>query len=137
MGKIVLSGTLMAGPPDGSTQFPASQYTVPLAFKGGTELTFGVATGILSRTLNSPSPAFAALQGVGSTDTVTRGQLLYFKSDSPVTLRITTDDGAGAPVVELVPVDGLLIRQFQDTKFLRLLEAQGSGRLEYFVSGQQ
>lgn len=133
MGKLRLSGSLDAAPAAASELFPLSSFTVPLAFleiaKG-----YSVATGTLARTLNSPS-AFVPLQGVGTTDAVTRGTFLYLKSNATIDLRITTDDGAGGSVVAVVPVAGFFALELGATKYLKLLEAQGAATLEYFVSG--
>tara|TARA_Y100000034_G_C6819181_1_gene368767 strand:+ start:274 stop:462 length:189 start_codon:yes stop_codon:yes gene_type:complete len=62
---------------------------------------------------------------------------LYFKSDAPLTLRLTTDDGAGGDVVAVVPIHGLAIMEFNSTNFLKTLEAQGTAKVEYFLSGNQ
>lgn len=135
MGQIQLSGQMLAGPPSAGEQFPGSTFSVPLAFKDGSQKGFQVASGILTRNINTPAPAFAALQGVGPDDTVTQGNTLYFKCDNPVVLRLTTDDGSGGQATELVPVHGLLIREFPSLRPLELLEVQGNSKVEYFVSG--
>ena len=85
------------------------------------------------------SPGWAALQGVGSGDAVERGDLLYLRSDAPLTLRLSTQDPlnpTGPPVVRTVPVQGLYIHEFPQAEPLVLLEAQGSATVEYAVTGQ-
>jgi hypothetical protein len=93
---------------------------------------YGQATGVLSRTISSPS-AFIDLGEPGNA--VTKATFLYLKSDAPLDVRLTTDDGSGGDVVAVVPVEGLCLLEFSSSKHLKLLEVQGSGRLEYFVSG--
>jgi hypothetical protein len=137
MGQLTIGGNLTAGPPQGvNTGFPGIRATIPLTFLQGSEgIGYSVATGILQRTLNSPS-AFAELQGVGADDTVTHGSFLYFKSGSDVIVRVTTDDGNGGDVEAEIPINGgPLIIPFQSGKFLKALAAKGSGVLEYFVCG--
>lgn len=136
MGQVSLSGVLTAGPTGtGDAVFPAATFTTPLGLLNGTAKQFGVATGILTRNLNSTG-AFVTLDGVGAAATVTQGSFLYFKADGAIDLRITTDDGAGGQDVVVVPVHGLAILEFSTTKPLELLEAQGAARLEYLVAGQ-
>ncbi len=134
MGLLRLSGSLDAAPAAASELFPASSFSVPLAFlevsKG-----YSVASGVLARALASGS--FVPLQGVGPADTVTRGTFLYLKSNSAIDLRITTDDGSGGDVVAVLPPAGFFALELSASKYLKLLEAKGSATIEYFVSGTQ
>ena len=114
-GLLQLSFGLVGGCP-GTKAAPVSTYHTP--------------------NLNSPS-AFATLDGVGSGESVTKANTLYFFSKTPVQLRLTTDDGLGGSVVATVPVYGLVLLEFPDTMFLKLLEAKGTGQLEYVASGNQ
>ena len=134
MSSINLTGALIAGPSSGGETFPGSSLTVPLSFVDGAK-TAGAATGILTKTVASPSPAYAALSGVGPAETVTQGSFLYFKGRGSFVLRLTTDDGSGGTVVTMVPVQGMLMIEFPTIRALELLEVQGSGLIEYFVSG--
>lgn len=130
MGQLKLSGSIDAGPPTVSSEtFPASSFSVPLAFRSGTR-SFGTATGVLVRTVAVSSPAFLVIA------TITRGGFLYLKTSGPLVLRLTVDDGSLGNVLELVPVDGLLIREFPSNLFLKQVEIQGSGTIEFFVSGE-
>lgn len=134
MGVLLLTGSLLAGPPQGSETFPGGTVSVPIS---SVSKNYAVASGIIARSVASPG-AYIALQGVGSTDTVTKGLFVYFKTDADVLLRVTTDDGLGAPVVQSdVPVGGLWIRDLPQTKFLRLLEIKGTAQVEYFICGQE
>lgn len=136
MGMVTVSGALLAGPPSAGEGFPAMLANAPLSLINSPKQ-MGVATGVLSRLVNQPSPAFGPLQGVGPTDTVTAGDLLYLKCDGLLILRVTTDDGSGGSVVELNPVHGLYVREFSTVRALKLLEVQGVARCEYFISGQR
>ncbi len=135
MGLLRLSGSLDAGPPPVTTEsFPASSFSVPLAFLE-TSKAFNVASGVLSRRLSTLSPSYAVLDGLGTSSAVTKATFLYLKSSSSVVLRLTTDDGSGGSVMTLLPVLGLVLLEFNSLLFLKQLEAQGSAQLEYFVSG--
>ena len=137
MGQLNISGALTSGPTSVSSEgaFPSAVFTVPLGWRGGSNKSAAVATGVLTQNLNSPS-AFVKLAGVGPTAPVTQGDTLYFKSTSAIELRITTDDGAGGQEIYTLKPFGLFILEFSADKLLELLEAQGTGILEYFVSGQ-
>lgn len=134
MGQIDLQGALFGGPPTGGSTFPAATFSVPLRMST-TPKPFGVATGVLTRNVASPA-AYLTLSGIGAADTVTKGDVLYFKASGAVDLRLTTDDGAGGDVVAIVPVQGIVILEFSSSKYLKLVEVQGSASIEYFMSGQ-
>ncbi len=133
MGTISLSGILVAGPSSGGDVFPGSSFQVPLSFGDGSKQ-FGVATGILTQQIASPS-AFHGLAGVGAGGVVTQGAFLYFKTRASMLLRLTVDDGAGGVETSVVPVQGIFVLEFSTSRPLELLEVQGSGPVEYFVSG--
>lgn len=135
MGQLDLQGALIGGPPTGGDVFPASTFAVPLRLrtipKG-----FGVATGVLTRQVNSPS-VFTTLSGIGANDTVTQADVLYFKASGPVALQLTTDDGLGGDIVATLSCDGLVLMEFPTSNFLKGLEVRGSATVEYFASGQR
>lgn len=134
MGQISLSGALQAGPPTaGEGVFPGALLNVALALSTSPKQ-FGVATGVLTRQLASPS-SFVTLDGVGAAATVTHGDTLYLKASGAIDLRFTLDDGSGGSSVVVVTGRFFLI-EFDTVKFLKLLEAKGSATVEYFVSGQ-
>ena len=136
MGVLRLSGSLDGGPASSTTEsFPASSFSAPLRFRENTK-GFSVATGVLTRKLNSVG-AFVPLQGVGATDTVTKGTFLYLKSDAAIEVRLTTDDGSGGSVLAVLPPSGFVMIELDPVKFLKLLEAKGLGSLEYFVCGNE
>lgn len=137
MGQLVITGSLTVGPPspvsDGA--FPSSIDTVQLAATPNTKQS-QVSSGTISRFLNTASPSWAALSGVGAADTVTRGDTLYFRCNSPIKLRLTqADKDGGADIVSIIQVFGLHLTEFPQNGYLKLLEAQGSSTIEYLVSG--
>lgn len=135
MGQLSLEGSLTGGPPSVSEgTFPASTFLVSLGFAAGKNKPFGVASGVLTRTIASPS-AFAVLSGLGSTDSVTQATALYFKCNAPMLLQITSDDGVGGSVVAVVPVAGPFVLETPDLLFIKGLACKGSGPIEYLVAG--
>lgn len=137
MGRAILTGNLTAGPTAVTEGvFPSMRADVQLAFIDGSQgKSAERMTGVLSRQINSPS-AYVPLQGVGPTDTVTQGNTLYLKSNAPVNIRITQDDGSGGTdVTEMLGVHGLVVREFSTIYPLELVEIQGSATIEYFFSG--
>jgi len=136
MGVLKLDGTLIAGPPSGTTDvFPATVQSVPLALVQGSK-SFQVATGVLVRNLASPL-AFLALPELGANAAVTKATFLYLKCNAPMVVRRTTDDGGGGNVVATEPLQGPFICEYPDATFLKLLEVKGTGPIEYFLCGTQ
>jgi hypothetical protein len=125
----------MAGPPGCSTScFPAASFHDELGFGGSGcgSKSSGASVACMGRYLNSPV-TYVPISGVG-TD-VPRGDLLYFRSDGPVDLQITTDDGTGEEVVVEESMQGLYVREFPSTKPLLALAVRGNARIAYLVSG--
>jgi hypothetical protein len=134
MGQVVLSGTLVAGPPQSSSSsFSAGIATYSISNLNGSA-GFQRASGIIQR-----NETFVALTDLGEPGSaVKKASFFYFKSDSPVDLRLTRGDGAGGTVVETAAsVHGLLIREFPSGKELAKVELLGTANFEYFVSGNQ
>lgn len=133
MARLQLEGTLTIGPPcavECCGGVDGAETTLPVCVK--VEATAVV--GAITRTLASPG-SFVTLSGIGASDAVTQGSFLYVMTDAAMTLRITCDDGAGGTALELIPVQGLFVRQFDPTKPLELLEVRGSGRITYAACG--
>jgi hypothetical protein len=86
-----------------------------------------------TRNVQSPS-AYVELTGIGTTDTITRANFLYFKAASPVMLRLTMVDTPSDIVAEEW-VSGVIVHEFPDDHALKLLEVKGSGTVEYMASG--
>jgi hypothetical protein len=132
----MLTGSVSGGPESSSgATFPAATFAAVLALRESSGKSFGCGTGVVRRTVNSPA-AYLTLDGVGETATVTQGDFLYFKSDGLMLLRLTQDDGAGSTTVQVVPVHGLVVLEFPSSRALELLEVQGTGQIEYLVTGQ-
>lgn len=138
-GIVKVDGTLTAGPPSVSEGlFPAMVATAPLFLKNGLPgKGYQVGTGVLTQRVNAPFPGFAPLTPVGPFGVVSKGDTLYMKCISPMIVRITRQDPLGPDVTYLVPLDGMFFQEFPSNMLLTLLEVQGSGDIEYFVSGQQ
>ena len=134
MGALTLSGVLQVGPAnpvDGG--FPGASENIPIGFISGTKQ-YVPGTGVLTRNVASPG-AFLALDGVGPAAAVTQGTFLYFKSNTPVILQLTCDDGLGSTVVIEQPVQGLYMLEFPSSQPLELLKIKGSATIEYLVVG--
>jgi hypothetical protein len=132
---VVLSGSIIAGPtgagdcgfPSGITNIVFSSY--PPQKSSGAKTSN-------SKTVNSAS-VYVALDGVGTGETVTQGNFLYLRSTSPLLVRLTTQPTSGGDVVAVVPIHGVMILEFPAANYLKLLEVQGVGTVEYLVSGNQ
>lgn len=138
MGQVAINGTMQAGPVQVGAGFPQAIYTTPLA-TSVVPKPFSTASGVMQRRVSVASPAFVTLQGVGPSDTVERGDLLYLRSDAPLILRLSNQDPLaplGPPLVVEVPVFGLVLLEFPASSPLVLLEAQGSATVEYAITGQ-
>lgn len=132
---VTFKGTLQAGPPKSSTSgFPTGVTNASFDLKPAAKLA-PVSTGLQVRSLASPS-AYVALD-VGTNQAVTKANFLYVRTEAPFLLRVTYDDGAGGSIVSVVPVDGLFVHEAPGDKFIKLLEAQGTGVIETFASGNQ
>lgn len=138
MGQLKVQGSLVAGPPaatDGS--FPAMTANTTIATKADPK-GYARATGVLRR-----QETFAAFTDLGEPgNVVTQGHFLWFKSNGPVELRLTTDDGVGGSVLSVLPIDGAFMQEFDIAtgagKFLKLLELNTLGQavlVEYFIAG--
>lgn len=135
MGQLNLSGALIGGPPSGGETFPGATFSVPLRLRTDPK-GFNSATGVLQRQIATAPGVYVTFGEVGTGASVPKANTLYMKSNGPVLVRLTTDDGLGGSVVAIVPLNGAMLVEFDDTKFLKLLEASGSALVEYFASGQ-
>jgi len=136
MGNLVLDGSLTLGPATQSDgAFPAATVNEPLFSTPNPKL-FNAATGIVPRQLNSPG-SYQALSGAGATDTVAKGDTLYFKTNAPILVRATfADPGGGGDIVSIVPVYGTVLIELNPLGYLKLLEAKGVATIVYMVAGQ-
>jgi hypothetical protein len=139
MGQLSFEGILVAGPASQAAGvFPGSSVNCPVSLKNNNS-SYGACTGVLERSLSSAS-SYTTLDGVGAGKTVTRGTFLYLKTDSKLSVRLTYgDDGdyTTTPIVIVIVVQGLFVMEFASGAELVLLEAEGTSKIEYWVSGQQ
>jgi hypothetical protein len=138
MPNATLSGTLYVQPSDASGAFPAGASSVPLSLSPSLKPLL-VDSGMQKRNVASPL-AFVALSGVGATDTVTQGTFLYLKTNAPMQVRMTFNNPAGGVTSAVTNVGssvggGQIIQEFDPTRWLTLLEVEGSGTVEWLVGG--
>lgn len=136
MGLIQIGGSIVAGPPQGASPCrDRSVLNVALALKGGGgSKPFQVSTSALSMNLNTGG-SYVTLPGVGAGSTVTQADTLYLFSSSPILVRLTFS--SSPDIVSVLPVDGFFMQEVDATHYLKLVETNGSGTIEYFASGQQ
>jgi hypothetical protein len=135
MGQLQLqfSGQLVAGPAMVSDSFfPSGTSTIQLSTAPSPKQ-YAVDTGPQRPLVNSPS-SFQTLSGIGAGQTVTMASFLYFKSLTPVQLRLTYS-GDATPKVRYT--NGNVIEEFDPAHPLTLLEIMGSGQVEYWACGLQ
>ena len=135
-----ISGTLTIGPTgtvDPTSSFPIAVDSTPLSLYPS-QKPFAVDTGIQHPNVNSTG-AYVPLLGVGAlTDgaAVSQGTFLYMRTKTPMLVKLTVNNGGVPLVIADIPVNGLLILEFDATKYLTALAVQGSGVVEWFVGGQ-
>jgi hypothetical protein len=131
--QLVFQGSLICGPassgeggvPGGSTVIPYQTNQNPKCL--------AVTTGDVVVNVDSPG-AYVALPGVGSN--VTQGTFLFMITSGTMTVRVTTYS-AGGNVQAVETVNGLKVSEYDPTAYLVLLEAMGSGVVEFFAGGPQ
>jgi hypothetical protein len=134
MGAVTLAGSITGGPPSGGSSFPGSTFNDQIAFPSGPR-SFSAATGMIQRSINSPS-AFVPLGGVGPTGDVTTADFLYLVTNGSLDVRITAQNGSGGFTTAVVSVaNGPLILPVSPNKLITLVEVQGSATIEYLASG--
>lgn len=136
-GQISLDASLHGGPSVVSeTIFPSASFDAHVGLLP-CKKPYTIATGILRAPIASPA-AFVQLSGVSPSlvGAVARGTFFYFRCESAMRLRLTIDDGIGGDYTSETDVRGIFVQEFPDDRALLLLEAQGDGTIEYFVSGE-
>lgn len=128
-----LQGTLRAGPSSSSCSGSFPSGLVNVTFESSPARKSTPVSCYHVRAVNSPA-SYAALAGIGTNETVTQALILYLKTSGPMLVRITTEETPD-DVVSVIPVDGLMILEFQAARYLKLVEVQGSGTVEYFAGG--
>ena len=136
MGTVSFQGEIEARPQIVSdTTFPGGRTDISLILTP-TAKQAGVMTGVALRTISSPL-AYVALTGVGASDTVTQANFLYLRTNAPMLVRLTFEDGANPDIVAIVPVFGVFVYEVDVSRYLKLVEVLGSGQVEWFASGPQ
>ncbi|HUU43034.1 MAG TPA: hypothetical protein VMX57_04605 [Planctomycetota bacterium] len=137
--SVTLLGNLTAGP-QGVCEggFPSGVLQVAFGLAGscpGAGTKPALRKFWTSQDVNSPS-SFAGLDGVGVGQSVTQANTLYLRTTTAMLFRLTfADPAAGPDFVSVIPVKGLLILEPSEAGYLKLLEVQGAGKVEYFASG--
>lgn len=136
MFAVSLKGDLAAGPPKNACAGSLPSGVMNLSY----ELTTANKTANVKAdqvaNVNSPS-AFTGLDGIGPNYAVTRATFLFLRTSTVMSIRLTFDDGAGGSTTSVVEVNGLFLIEANASKFIKLLEAQGVGAVEFFASGNQ
>lgn len=136
MGLLTLTGSLQEQPNtlnDGA--FPSGVSSLPFTLNtGASPKCANASTGIQHTTVSSPN-SYVTLAGVGPTSTVVQGDTLYLRTTSPMLVRLTFKT-SGADLVSVVPVQGLLMIESSADQYVKLIEVQGSGVVEWFASGK-
>jgi hypothetical protein len=131
-----LTAELVAGPASVSDNpFPSGVTTIPFGLNPPAKQ-YNVDTGKNVATVNSPS-AFVALGGVGALGPVTQGHTLYIRTIQPMTIRETTAVPSSADNVVVYPLNGVTIREYPADHYLKLIEVEGAGQIEYWAAGNQ
>lgn len=134
MGALALEGSLLAGPPGCGGTFPTASLAEQLALYTSPK-PYQAATGVLSRTVNSPA-AFVPLNALGVAGDVTQCDFLYLKSDGPLILRMVQDDGSGSGTITYdMPIQGLVLLEFPSAQPLLGISVKGTARIAYLLSG--
>lgn len=134
MGDVLtISGQLNLSPRSvDETSFPAGVLQVTLALAQSEKVASVHKAGVRSLS----GGGYVDLGGVGADQEVTKGTFLYLRTTAEMLVRVTTYD-AGGDVVSAIPVKGLVILEFDPAKYLKLVEANGSGTIEHLVIGNE
>lgn len=132
MSSLQFNGALILGPPlAGDCGFSDGTFSQSFGF------TEPVAVSAQhTKNVNSPS-AFVALDGIGSSGTVTRATFLFLKTASVFIVRITYTPISGPDVVSTIPVMGPMLVKTPVDQYIKLVEVQGTGAVSYLATGNQ
>jgi hypothetical protein len=133
----LVNAQLQAGPPtvgDGSV-FPSGQTNIPLDLNPTPQKPYAVSTGRQLANVSSPN-SLQTLPGIGTGSTVTQGHTLYMRTNGSFLVALTMNGIAGGAVQEF-QLAGLVVLEFDQNKYLTLLQVQGTGTIEYLVVGNQ
>ena len=131
--NLSLAATLVASPPSSTDGgLPSGVTNISFGLNPSTKMV-NVDTGAMTRQINSPSD-YITLEGVPST--VSQGTTLFIRTTAPFLFRLTNNDPI-TPTQAILPINGTVLLEFPADKYLTLLEAQGSGTIEYYIGGAQ
>jgi len=134
MQQVRLSGTFSIAPPTVSeSTFPGGVFTGQLSTLPAPKQ--APVYEAQNRNLNSAN-AYVGLSGVGPADSVTKGNTLYIRTSNLIWIRLTFSN-LPSDIVSEIPVQGMLILEIPDNNALILLEAKGTGYIEYACTGNQ
>jgi hypothetical protein len=135
MGTLLFKGDIEVRPQQVSeTSFPGGRADIILRLTPSPKPE-NVHTGVQLRDVNTL--VYVVLSGLGSSDSVTQANFLYVRTNAPMLLRLTFEDGASPDIVSVVPINGVYILEVDQNRYLKLLEVLGQGKIEWFVSGLQ
>ena len=133
MSGITLTGTLTLGDSSCGCGGIAADTTYVLGFGACAKTaTVSLGTGSTKRAVNSPG-SFVPLEGPGTT--IRRCDFLFLNADSTIDLRLTLDDGSGGDVVSTIKHKGLLMKEFDPSYYLKLVEVKGVAQIAYLATG--
>lgn len=134
MSQLDFAGTLRLDPDRVADQdcVPAGSTTIPYATSPAPKRV-AVSTGDMQASVASPS-AFVALPGVGGAGPVQEGTFLFLRTNCAMSIRTTTYNLAGN-VLAVEVINGLKVIEPDPSAYLVLLEAMGTGIVEYLVAG--
>ncbi len=127
-GQVTLTATLTAGPPSvGGSSLPS----------GATSIPFGLSP---EQKSYIDSINFDLKKGIGAAPgPVTQGHTLYARTTTPMLVRLTFANPNGADIVSVLPSNGVLVLEPAAASgyYLKLVEAQGAGSIEFWCGGSQ
>lgn len=130
---VRFEGSLIAGPSASSCSgFPSAVVNATFSLTPSNKIATVSASHL--KVVNSAS-AYVALDGIGDGETVTQGTFLYLHASTEMLIRCTFANGSDPDIVSVMVVSGLFAFEASASKYLKLLEAQGVGVVEYFASG--
>lgn len=120
---------------DPSSTYPLGTGSTPLTFNPAAKIA-NVNSGFGSTNVNSPS-SFQALSGVGPTDDVTQGNLLYIRTRSLMQVKLTFNNPLGGTTTAINQINGMCVMEIDPTAYLVGISVQGVGAVEWLVTGNQ
>jgi hypothetical protein len=118
------------------SQFPSGVTTIPFGLNPP-QKQFNVDTGVMRSMVNSPS-SYSALGGIGPASDVSQATTLIVRTQVQMLIRMTfANPAGGSDIVSVEPISGTKMCEYPANGYLKLLEVQGQGQLEYYACGLQ